>query len=986
MCGNIMGLYPRTQQYKKAMLYEFCKENNVAILSLTESHLRPEIYDAEIALPGYQVFRTDRSGGRRKGGVIVYIRYDLDPNVEVLSGGSNSEVEWLILYLKTVKTILITLYRPPTCSSQSFIEVLEEMNKVLAEFRAPVPTVVVNGDFNFPMINWRSGAVCGSAPAASKEQSNKFVDFINAHMLEQCIEEPTRGNNILDLFLTNNHELVINIEVCETILSDHNLIKVVGNIPSSSPPPQFHQEETRSLSSLDFFSPLVDWDMLREVLGVFDWDALSGSGSLEEVYNSFLDILWEACSTRVPTKRKQSPRVIPRDRRLMMRKRAKLRRKIVATRNSETKVRLNAHVLALESNLKNSHNAELHRDERRAVEAIRRNPKIFYRYARSKTKSRSPVGPLERNGELHSSPGEMANILSVQFREAFSDPRYSQEENSIFIESKNGEISELSHIELSVDNIKEAMGKLSSGSAAGPDGVPSVLLKKCAAQLAYPIWKLWEVSFENERIPGALKIGLITPVHKGGHRCKGRNYRPITLTSHVIKVIERAVVLKISEYLEEMDLHNKGQHGFRAGRSCLSQLIEHQLNLIEALEGGCVTDVIHLDFSKAFDKVDHGILLRKVQQMGISGKLLAWLASFLLGRTQTVIVDGVKSESVTVESGVPQGTVLGPILFLIHIQDIDCGVRHSNVTSFADDTRVGRRIKTHEDIVLLSKDLEEIYLWTEANNMMFNAEKFIHVRYGGFEAPEPSYQAPDRTEIVRSSQIKDLGVHMNENLKFTDHIQGVVRDGRRYAGWILRVFVARDVTTMLTLYKSFVLPTMEYCSQLWSPCNLGPIRQLEAVQRSFTRRIDGMRDLNYWERLDCLALYSLERRRERYLIIYIWKILEDMVPNIGEETSKVRCFNNIRRGRLCIVPPLNMRSMASVRTLKEQSFAVRGPQLFNVMPPEIRDYVGSLEGFKKRLDKYLFTVPDKPSMPQYPQPAASNSLLDQIYQQRVERQ
>ena len=98
-------------------------------------------------------------------------------------------------------------------------------------------------------------------------------------------------------------------------------------------------------------------------------------------------------------------------------------------------------------------------------------------------------------------------------------------------------------------------------------------------------------------------------------------------------------------------------------------------------------------------------------------------------------------------------------------------MRHSNVTSFADDTRVGRRIKTHEDIVLLSEDLKEIYLWTEANNMMFNAEKFIHVRYGGFEAPEPFYQAPDGTEIVRSSQIKDLGVHMNENLKFTDHIQ-----------------------------------------------------------------------------------------------------------------------------------------------------------------------------------------------------------------------
>ena len=188
----------------------------------------------------------------------------------------------------------------------------------------------------------------------------------------------------------------------------------------------------------------------------------------------------------------------------------------------------------------------------------------------------------------------------------------------------------------------------------------------------------------------------------------------------MIKVFEKVVRNHLVSYLQEHDLLNPGQHGFRSGRSCLSQLISHFDNILRILEDNDNVDVLYLDFSKAFDKVDHLITLKKLKALGISGKLGRWLQSFLTDRTQTVLVNGARSRSGHVKSGVPQGSVIGPLLFLVLIGDIDANVATSFVSSFADDTRVGRRIKTEADVNDLPADLNAIYQWAVDNNMQFN--------------------------------------------------------------------------------------------------------------------------------------------------------------------------------------------------------------------------------------------------------------------------
>ena len=188
---------------------------------------------------------------------------------------------------------------------------------------------------------------------------------------------------------------------------------------------------------------------------------------------------------------------------------------------------------------------------------------------------------------------------------------------------------------------------------------------------------------------------------------------------------------------------------------------------------------------------------------------------------------------------------------------------------------------------------------------------------------------------------------------------------------------------MIILFKSLVLPILEYCCQLWSPDKLGLMRKLESVQRNFTSKISGLGHLNYWERLSRLNMYSLERRRDRYTIIYVWKIISGLAPNFLDNQNRILTRDNPRLGRRCVVPPLNHSGPVYVRTLKECSFIVRGPQIFNCIPADLRNFDGSLIKFKNHLDKFLSSVPDQPAMPQYYQSSAGNSLVQQLAQQRV---
>ena len=271
-----------------------------------------------------------------------------------------------------------------------------------------------------------------------------------------------------------------------------------------------------------------------------------------------------------------------------------------------------------------------------------------------------------------------------------------------------------------------------------------------------------------------------SPIHKGGHQGRPANYRPIALTSLIIKLFEKIVRTNIAEHLDSNNLLNNSQHGFRKGRSCVSQLLNHYDKILSLLESGLNVDVIYLDFAKAFDKVDHAIVLTKLSLLGIKGKLLDWIKSFLTDRTQYVVVNGFLSDPCKVISGVPQGSVLGPLLFLVLIGDIDADINSSFLSSFADDTRVGKGIKATNDAIHLQTDLKSVYQWAIDNNMEFNNTKFELLQYGlNFVIKQTvKYFAPDGTQITAKSHVKDLGVLMSSDGTFFEQINKICQSAR----------------------------------------------------------------------------------------------------------------------------------------------------------------------------------------------------------------
>ena len=346
---------------------------------------------------------------------------------------------------------------------------------------------------------------------------------------------------------------------------------------------------------------------------------------------------------------------------------------------------------------------------------------------------------------------------------------------------------------------------------------------------------------------------------------------------------------------------------------------------------------------------------------------------------QAVGVDGRLSNLTSVISGVPQGTVLGPCLFLIHLMDISCNIsRETAVSSFADDTRLQRGISSEEDCVALQEDLDKIYSWAEETGMIFNAGKFELLRFwlNRDSAPDILYLASDGGPIEEKEFLRDLGVRVSTDLSFSMQIDMVVEAGSRMAGWALRTFRRRGRGLMLTLLRSLIQPRLDYCSQLWSPRDQASINRLEAVQKQFISQVrdDCLLGMNYWEKLSHLRVYSQERRRERYQICFLWKLNQGLIDGYS-----INWQWNDRRGRLAIPHSIPPSAHSTVKKARERSLGVHGARLFNILPAHLRNEdSGDFELFKNHLDIFLSTVPDQPTTPGLVRAAGTNSLLDQV--------
>ena len=451
------------------------------------------------------------------------------------------------------------------------------------------------------------------------------------------------------------------------------------------------------------------------------------------------------------------------------------------------------------------------------------------------------------------------------------------------------------------------------------------------------------MSLQEGIVPLEWKEANIIPLFKKGSRNKSVNYRPVNVTSVICKLLESIIRDHIMDFLIKHKLINSSQHGFLKSKSCLTNLLCFFEEITKWVDEGSPVDIIYLDFQKAFDKVPHQRLILKLKSHGIGISIINWIEQWLTDRRQRVVVDGEVSNWKPVLSGVPQGSVLGPILFLIYINDLEEGVT-SKILKFADDTKHFRKIKGNGDKQQLQDDIDKLIKRSEKWQMLFNFQKCkcLHAGHGNTGV---NYEMGG-TILCKTVKEKDLGVTMNANMKVSEQCRIAASNGNHILGMIRRIITYTEKGLIVPLYKAIVRPHLEYCIQAWRPYLRKDIDILEKVQRRTTKFITGQRDLSYDDRLKGCGLTTLETRRLRGDQIEVFKILN------GHENIDPNIFVKIKTGKITRGHDFTLVKGQNRLDSRKYSFPQRTVNEWNKLSADCV-HSSSVNMFKNRIDNYL---------------------------------
>ena len=619
--------------------------------------------------------------------------------------------------------------------------------------------LLVVGDFNKPDIVW-------SDPEnihATGRNGEKFLQCVQDAYLTQHVTQPTRyrgdqKRNTLDLILSNQDDCIDNLEYIPPLgKSDHcgllfNML-VTEEVKNNEKKEIYHYNK-------------ANFDVMRQDMQEVMWDSLE-TMDVEEGWK-FISEKIENVSKKQRTKVKIGTR---KKKALWMNKEAlvKVRRKHAAwKRYLETKDGEDYLKYTKARNQARWETRKSQREyEKKVAKDVKKNPKAFWKYVNSKCKFRSKIPDLERKDKSRTSDDqEKAELLNDYFKEAFTEEDTANLPN---IPNKNLD-SHLSNIDITEDMVYKKLSGLNPNKSAGPDGIQAVIIKELSKELTKPLTILFKKSINTGKLPNGWKKAHVTPIHKKDSKHNPGNYRAVCLTVLVCKVLESIVKDFTMGHLTKHNLISEHQHGFLKGRTTDTNLIETLDYWIHMLNEGENLDVVYCDFRKAFDSVPHERLMLKVRNYGIDGQLANWIEDFITGREQRVCINGKSSRWVKVTSGVPQGSVLGPLLFVIFINDLPESIL-SGVKMYADDTKIFQLVNNEEQAKKLQEEIDKLYNWSQVWQLLFHPDKCHILHLGNKSINHEYYMGTDQNKIKLNPMEaeKDLGVTVDNKLTFSEH-------------------------------------------------------------------------------------------------------------------------------------------------------------------------------------------------------------------------
>ena len=932
---NIRSLYSNFSSVEA-----FLANSSPDLLALSETNLSSNFADSDFSIPGYlPIIRKDSS--THMHGLAVYARDTLPISREVHLEKPTEPFMCFRLSLLHSTSYLFFLYRSPSSQDCSVLDsVSQSIDSALTSY--PSANIFVFGDFNAHHKEWlnhdRSDAAgIHSHNFAISQSLHQTVDFIT-----RIPDRDDHSPSLLDLFLTSNPTICQTSSSSALGKSDHVVvnIQISLNTKAAQESP-FH----RTLYSYD----RGDWGSFRDFLRDVPWPdvfKLDGEKCAEEVaswikagidafipYRKFQQkphsSPWfsPACAAAI-AHRNHFYKVFQREKSVVS------KRQFRQAANECKRVIDSAKTQYVQQT-----------QERIAAQKI--GSRDFWRiYNNITNKGKSNIPPLINGPEVLTTSKDKAEHFAQKFsrNSTLDDTGHPLPE----FEARTHQV--LSNICITPKKVATVIHSLDPSKATGPDGIPVVVLQRCCPELAPVLSKLYNKLLSQSCFPSCWKIpNVIAAFKNSGDRSDSGNYRPISLLPIISKVFESLIASSLIRHVDSLGLFNDCQYGFRATRSTADVLTVISERLSRVLEAGGRARAIALDISKAFDKVWHAGLIHKLCGYGINGHLLDLIQSFLSNRQLKVVLDGQESACYSINAGVPQGSVLGPILFLLFINDLPDDLL-SQIAIYADDTTVYDCQEETDAFSMLDQarclesDLQDIVEWGKKWLVTFNAGKTKLLSVSKCHRATPFSIPMNGKDLPENNSFRLLGLTFSNSLTWNEYVEAIAKSAAQKVGSLYRACAYLTPECILYLYKASIRPCMEYCCHLWAGAPAHLLNLLDRIQNRVCNMVGPQLSLK---------LQPLSHRRDVASLSLFYKYfhghcseeLASLVPPRKIFTRHTR--QAARAHEFTVEEPFISKNF------RRSSFFPRTSHLWNSLPSECFPPTYNLQSFKCSVNRYL---------------------------------
>ena len=944
---NVRSLLKKMDQVRLLL-----RDSEVDILSISETWLKTHLHSNLVSIQGYKLYRQDRALGplrkkKRGGGLITYIADKHASMCESLQDMDRSdetiEAQWTLIHRPNCKNVVTcNLYRPPEGNLKKALDYLDESISLL---NVPKTDLFIVGDWN---VNYKN---------QSSPEFKKLNFFITSNGLSQHIKSMTRNtdktNSLIDLALSNS-KFISSAGTLEHYISDHQPIYLVHK--KGRDVRESAKFEGRSYKN-------YNKDKFREQLHAASWDGFYEQTNPEAAWDiilkNIISVLDVMCPIRSFHIKNYRPEWMTNELIEQLKDRDYFYSKAKKEKSEDS--------WNIAKYLRNATNSNIRQAKRDFIlEKLNHNknePKKFWKTIRKvmpTKKSTNNSDILLKNGPHKLEREKVAEFVNEYFIKVGKSTSPTSTTNNA-----GGDGDEVGHGHVGEREMDWKFGRIldrevlrvvkdiNVSKSSGLDNVSSFVIKEAFTYLIPEVTYMYNLSVDSSIFPNAWKKATVVPIPKSGDLTKVKNYRPISLLPLPGKILEKLIHHQLSMYLDGNSLLSDSQHGFRKNHPTINSVAQLSNFISTKMDNSIPVLSVFVDFRKAFDSVQHPMLLEKLSHLNLHHSVVDWVSSYLNRRQQRVFANNTYSNFATIEQGVPQGSVLGPLFYIIYANDLVNIAQNCGIALYADDT-VLYTANPDFDVAIanMQSDVDAMSQWCKVNGIQVNIEKTKLLVFGGSKKLKELQSFSilyDGSPILPKLSYKYLGITLDRQLNFGLHVNGIVSSVTEKLKQFQRMRSFMTYEAALLVYKSMLLPVLEYGDIFLSAATAVNRTRLQTLQNRGLRCALGRGIETSNDELHSMAdLLELKYRREQHLYNFMYNSSLD--PKCLKKIQTAYCTRASKKKTLKIRHPVTERF--------KKSIAYNGPKKWNNLPADLQ-HIPAKQLFKLQISNYVWQKSQK---------------------------